>query len=206
MVDHFHLVRLANHVVTEVRQRIQQEVTGHRGRKGDPLYGIRHLLLRGRQRLTDRQRNGSRPLSTILTGTDGTRSAPPRQARSCSETSTGPTVTPMPEKPSTSSTTGSRKLQCPSSVGWHGPSTSGRPRSSLPPGSILQCKNRSRQPHRRKAKTSSPRLPQLRELSARLLLNHGVKWDTQATTKIRGCKTPEGRVETRVNTRNNTTR
>ena len=57
-VDHFHLIRLANQVVTEVRQRTQQEVTGHRGRKGDPLYGIRHLLLRGRERLRapDRQR------------------------------------------------------------------------------------------------------------------------------------------------------
>lgn len=36
VVDHFHLIRLANQVVTEVRQRTQQDVTGHRGRKGDP--------------------------------------------------------------------------------------------------------------------------------------------------------------------------
>lgn len=56
VVDHFHLVRLANQVVTEVRQRTQQEVCGHRGRKGDPLYGIRHLLLRGRERLSEAQR------------------------------------------------------------------------------------------------------------------------------------------------------
>jgi transposase len=56
VVDHFHLVRLANQVVTEVRQRTQQEVCGHRGRKGDPLFGVRHLLLRGRERLTSRQR------------------------------------------------------------------------------------------------------------------------------------------------------
>src|SRR5690606_5382641 len=54
VVDHFHLIRLANQVVTEVRQRTQQEVTGHRGRKGDPLFGIRRLLLRGRQRLEGR--------------------------------------------------------------------------------------------------------------------------------------------------------
>lgn len=54
VVDHFHLIRLANQVVTEVRQRTQQHVTGHRGRTGDPLYGIRRLLLRGRERLEAR--------------------------------------------------------------------------------------------------------------------------------------------------------
>ncbi len=47
---------LANQVVDEVRRRTQQETTGHRGRKGDPLYGIRHLLLIARQRLDDRGR------------------------------------------------------------------------------------------------------------------------------------------------------
>lgn len=48
VVDHFHAVRLANQVVDEVRRRTQQETSGHRGRKGDPLYGIRHLLDRTR--------------------------------------------------------------------------------------------------------------------------------------------------------------
>ncbi len=56
VVDHFHAVRLANQVVDEVRRRTQQETTGHRGRKGDPLYGIRHLLLIARERLDDRGR------------------------------------------------------------------------------------------------------------------------------------------------------
>ena len=55
VVDHFHLIRLANQVITEVRQRTQQAVTGHRGRKGDPLFGIRRLLLKGHERLTPRQ-------------------------------------------------------------------------------------------------------------------------------------------------------
>ena len=50
-VDRFHMIRIAKEVVTEVRQRTQQEVTGHRGRKGDPLYDIRRLLLVGRERL-----------------------------------------------------------------------------------------------------------------------------------------------------------
>ena len=55
-VDRFHIVRLANQVVTEVRQRTQQEVLGRRGRRGDPLYVVRRMLLVGRERLTDGQR------------------------------------------------------------------------------------------------------------------------------------------------------
>ena len=52
-IDKFHAVRLANQVVTEVRCRRQQELTGHRGRKGDVLYGVRRDLLRGRERLSE---------------------------------------------------------------------------------------------------------------------------------------------------------
>ncbi|MDQ4132266.1 MAG: transposase, partial [Actinomycetota bacterium] len=53
-VDKFHAIRLANQVVTAVRCRRQQELTGHRGRKGDVLYGVRRVLLRSRHRLDDR--------------------------------------------------------------------------------------------------------------------------------------------------------
>ena len=49
--DPFHIVRLANQALTRCRQRTQTETTGHRGRKGDPLYGIRKLLLTGAERL-----------------------------------------------------------------------------------------------------------------------------------------------------------
>jgi transposase len=56
VVDHFHLIRLGNQVVDEVRRRTQQETLGHRGRKGDPLYEIRKLLLVGVERLDDRAR------------------------------------------------------------------------------------------------------------------------------------------------------
>ena len=44
VVDHFHAIRLASEAVNDVRRRVQQATTGHRGRKGDPLYGIRRLL------------------------------------------------------------------------------------------------------------------------------------------------------------------
>jgi transposase len=56
VVDHFHAVRLANVALDEVRRRVQQQTLGHRGRKGDPLYRIRRLLLAGHERLTERAR------------------------------------------------------------------------------------------------------------------------------------------------------
>ena len=46
VVDHFHLVQLANRVIDDVRRRVQQQQTGHRGRKPDPLYRVRKLLLK----------------------------------------------------------------------------------------------------------------------------------------------------------------
>jgi transposase len=39
----------------ECRRRVQQETLGHRGRKGDPLYGIQKLLRAGAEKLTDKQ-------------------------------------------------------------------------------------------------------------------------------------------------------
>ncbi len=53
----FHIVKLAGAAVDDVRRRIQQETLGHRGRKSAPLYGIRHILRAGRERLTPRQQN-----------------------------------------------------------------------------------------------------------------------------------------------------
>jgi transposase len=52
--DRFHIVRLANKALTDVRCRRQQELTAHRGRKTDPFYRARRDLLRSRHRLTDR--------------------------------------------------------------------------------------------------------------------------------------------------------
>ena len=44
VLDAFHIVKLAGDAPGEVRRRVQQDTTGHRGRKGDPLYQIRLLL------------------------------------------------------------------------------------------------------------------------------------------------------------------
>jgi transposase len=51
VADPFHVVRVANRCLDKVRRRVQNETTGHRGRKHDPLYRIRKLLLKGAERL-----------------------------------------------------------------------------------------------------------------------------------------------------------
>lgn len=56
VLDAFHVVKLGTAAVDEVRRRVQQDTTGHRGRAGDPLYGIRTMLRAGQENLTDRQR------------------------------------------------------------------------------------------------------------------------------------------------------
>jgi transposase len=54
VIDHFHAIRLASEAVNDVRRRVQQDQLGHRGRKNDPLYGIRRLLLRTWSNLNER--------------------------------------------------------------------------------------------------------------------------------------------------------
>ena len=55
VLDAFHVVKLGTDAVDQCRRRVQQQTLGHRGRKGDPLYGIRNLLRAGAEKLTDRQ-------------------------------------------------------------------------------------------------------------------------------------------------------
>ncbi len=55
VLDPFPVVKLGNQAVDEVRRRVQQEIHGHRGRSGDPLYGIRNVLRCGEEKLTDKQ-------------------------------------------------------------------------------------------------------------------------------------------------------
>jgi transposase len=45
IADPFHLVRLANDKLDECRRRVQNETLGHRGRKHDPLYRVRAIVL-----------------------------------------------------------------------------------------------------------------------------------------------------------------
>jgi transposase len=52
VLDPFHVVRLAIACVDDVRRRVQQHTFGHRGRTGDPLYGLRRVLRRRHDRLS----------------------------------------------------------------------------------------------------------------------------------------------------------
>ncbi|MEP1123960.1 MAG: ISL3 family transposase [Ilumatobacter sp.] len=53
IADPFHVVKLANFVLDEVRRRVQNETLGHRGRKTDPLYRSRKLMTIAHERLDD---------------------------------------------------------------------------------------------------------------------------------------------------------
>ncbi|MDX6284147.1 MAG: transposase [Kribbellaceae bacterium] len=68
-VDKWHLVALANQMVTEVRQRVTREMLGRRGTVADPVWVNRQLLLTGANHLTDKQ---WRRLSATLTASDPT--------------------------------------------------------------------------------------------------------------------------------------
>jgi transposase len=54
VVDHFHLVKLANDAVTKVRRRVIWEQKGRRGRKVDPAWANRRRLLTGFERCRPR--------------------------------------------------------------------------------------------------------------------------------------------------------
>jgi len=51
VVDSFHAIALANRCLDNIRRRVQTQQLGHRGRRDDPLYRARRLLLRGEEHL-----------------------------------------------------------------------------------------------------------------------------------------------------------
>ncbi len=53
VADPFHVVGVATRCVDTTRRRVQNEVLGHRGRKGDPLYRSRKLLAMAEERLDE---------------------------------------------------------------------------------------------------------------------------------------------------------
>lgn len=63
VVDPFHVISLANRALDAVRRRVQNEQTGHRGRRDDPLYRVRRALLTGEEKLDQR---ASERLASLL--------------------------------------------------------------------------------------------------------------------------------------------
>ncbi len=55
VMDPFHVVRLAGDALEHCRRRVQQDLQGHRGRKGEPLFTSRRTLHTGADLLTDKQ-------------------------------------------------------------------------------------------------------------------------------------------------------
>ncbi|MGY3204755.1 hypothetical protein ACVW19_005270 [Streptomyces sp. TE5632] len=55
VVDHFHVVQLANKMLSMVRRRTTAEPCGRRGQVSDPEWKARRRLLRNREDLTDEQ-------------------------------------------------------------------------------------------------------------------------------------------------------
>ena len=53
VADPFHVIRLGNNSVDETRRRVQNDTLGHRGRKHDPLYRVRRLLISAHERLSE---------------------------------------------------------------------------------------------------------------------------------------------------------
>ncbi|WP_395729245.1 ISL3 family transposase [Nakamurella sp.] len=66
VLDAFHVVKLALTCVDEVRRRTQQDTLGHRGFAHDPLFRTRRLLRRRADRLTIKQR--AKLLAALLAG------------------------------------------------------------------------------------------------------------------------------------------
>lgn len=54
VADPFHVIKLANTRLDDVRRRVQQQTLGHRGHRDDPLYRSRRLLTKGHERLDQR--------------------------------------------------------------------------------------------------------------------------------------------------------
>ncbi|MQB01278.1 MAG: hypothetical protein GEU78_13465 [Actinobacteria bacterium] len=127
VVDCFHIIRLGNQVVDEVRRRVQQETLGHRGHAGDPLYGIRRLLLSGEERLTDRGRERIR--AALAAGDPDDEVWYAWCDKSCSAASTGPATSPPPATRWPSSTTPPRPPTSPRPTGSRAPSAAGNARS-----------------------------------------------------------------------------
>ena len=65
VMDPFHVVRLAGDALDRCRRRVQQAIHGHRGHKGDPLYGARRTLHTGAGLLTDKQTDRLRALFAV---------------------------------------------------------------------------------------------------------------------------------------------
>lgn len=93
VLDAFHVVKLGTDAVDACRRRVQQATRGHRGRKGDALYGIRMLLRAGAEKPPDRQR---RRLAAAIGGNEAHLEV--WLAWACAQTTPSRVPTPQPSR------------------------------------------------------------------------------------------------------------
>ncbi|MFF7547662.1 transposase [Streptomyces canus] len=146
VVDHFHVVQVANKMVSLVRRRTTAEIRGRRGRASDPEWKARRRLLCNREDLDHEQFERTwNPLldegkigQTLLTSES--------PSKTCAPSSPWPALTPTGTKwamPVGSSSPGARTPTCPKSAPSRPPSTAGGPRlrrSSTPDTAMPRAK------------------------------------------------------------------
>ena len=161
VADPFHVVRLANQRLDEVRRRVQNETLGHRGRKGDPLYRIRRLLTKAHERLDTHVASKAclgQETPTEKSATPGTPRKPcghiPNRLPSTGRP-VHPATNPRPTRPLTAPrdpTARSHHLQM------------GHPDNQLAPLGRHQRTHRSHEQPDQTHQTNRLRIPQLRQL------------------------------------------
>ncbi len=128
VADPFHVVRVANRCLDTVRRRVQNQTQGHRGRKRDPLYRIRKLLLKGAGRLDGMGLD--RMLLGLRVGDPARKYSARGSPRNRCATCTSPTTRPTPSCCSTRPSSGVEQTRSARSSRWEGPSSGGGRRSS----------------------------------------------------------------------------
>ena len=195
VADPFHVVRVGNRCVEQVRRRVQNETLGHRGRKADPLYRIRKLLLTGSERLD--QRGSDRMLLGLRVGDPNDELLGACLAKeSVRDVYLADTVTD-PATLLDKAIVGCAADEVPEFGRSARHRHRGAPSPRPPRHRRLQRSNRRPQPVRQERQAMRPRLPILRELPVRVLLHAGgITWPERPTPpRIRTRSPPLRRVE-----------
>jgi len=127
VADPFHVVRVANRCIDGVRRRVQNATLGHRGRKADPLYKIRKLLLTGTERVEEPARE--RMLLGLRAGDPDDEVLGAWLDRNPSVTSTWLRTARKPTTCWPSPSTAATSTPSPRSAPWARPWPAGSPRS-----------------------------------------------------------------------------
>ena len=163
VLDAFHIVKLAGDALDEVRRRVQQDTTGHRGRKGDPLYQSAIFcaprVIGSRSVNKNDSVRPSRQMRRISVWKSPT-TAPSKSATS--------SIKPHPPKADAwphTSLSAYQRVPSPKSLVWGGPYASGRTHLGLLRHRWSQQRpHRSHQRNHRTRQTHRQRLPQPHQL------------------------------------------